>query len=77
VTALRHAYFKGAGGEKDVQCRASFCPTQSVSASAIDDRRSETAVSWLFLPCTVSRGVDPYGTGGTYPPNIYEGGRPW
>jgi len=21
-----------------------------------------------------SRGVDPYGTGGTFPPNIYEGG---
>jgi len=26
---------------------------------------------------TVCRGVDPYGTGGYVPPNIYEGGRPW
>jgi len=25
---------------------------------------------------TTPRGVDPYGTGGNVPPNIYEGGRP-
>ena len=25
----------------------------------------------------IIRGVDPYGTGGTCPPNIYEGGHPW
>jgi len=24
-----------------------------------------------------TRDIDPYGTGGTCPPNIYEGGRPW
>jgi len=31
------------------------------------------ALSSLKLPCK-SRGVDPYGTGATCPPNIYEGG---
>jgi len=29
------------------------------------------------LAFAVIRGVNPYGTGGTCPPNIYEGGYPW
>jgi len=28
----------------------------------------------MLLIAVTARGVDPYGTGGTCPPNIYEGG---
>jgi len=31
----------------------------------------------LHFHMVISRGVDPYGTGGHVPHNIYEGGRPW
>ena len=35
---------------------------------------TDRAVCHVALVCVEGRGVDPYGTGGTRPPNIWTGG---
>jgi len=45
--------------------------------SGINGEKCEWGYVSNLLKTSVARGVDPYGTGGTCPPNIYEGGHPW